>query len=93
VLEQIIDVGRQRDGFRAPILTEPEKRADPQPAESGPIGAFGTIQAPLEIALRSGGMHLLVDGPVVRLLINDEPLRPGRHHGAIFGRLHRADLQ
>src|SRR2546430_6494000 len=82
---------RERDRFLAP-RGQAKKRANSKATKTGVIAALGACQAPAKILFRSGQMQLMVDGPVVRFLINTETFRAGlNHRNVVFG-LHRSDL-
>ena len=82
VAQEMIHMRGERGGFLAPIV-QPEQRAQPEPPETGRVGALGTFEPPVEVALGTRRVHLLVGRTVVRLLVNDQPLgsRPRRAGG------------
>ena len=85
-------MGRDGDGFHPPVR-ETVERANPQPAKSGGVGAFRRFESPVEIAFRSGCVHVGVNHPVVSLLINDQSVGSGGGERTVFVGLHRPDLK
>ena len=90
--QQILRVRRDAEGFQPPVR-QPIERAETEPAEARRVGALRRFQPPVEVALRPGGVHLGIHGAVVGFLVNDQTFRAGLGDGAIFVRLHRADLE
>ena len=56
---EVVEVGGEGDGFVSPI-SEPEKCADPDAAESTRVSPLWAIEAPVEVFLGAGGVELLV---------------------------------
>ena len=80
------------DCFGAPI-GEAVEGTDAEAAEAGFVGAFGSVEAPIEIALGSGGVDLFVDRAVVSLLIHDEAFGAGFDQRTVLGGFHGADFE
>ena len=76
----------------APVSQSIE-RADAEAFEARRVGAFGSLHAPLEIPFGSRGVDLGVHLPVVRLLIDNQPLGAGLHQRAVIGGLHGAEFE
>src|SRR5213075_3110470 len=82
---------RQRDRFFLPA-TETKKRADPEPAKSRLVTAVRAIEAPVEIAFRSGGVQFAVRFAVIGFLVNDEAFRAGFDDRNVVRRFHWPDF-
>ena len=67
----------QSDRFVLP-RRETKKRADAEPTKPGIVTPLRTIEPPIEIALRTGGVHLRVNLAIVGFLVDDETFRSGR---------------
>lgn len=80
----------ERLGF--PVC-QPEQRANADPPESAGIRALRTIQPPVEILLRSGGVELLVSAGIVGFLINNEALGAVADDFRVLIIFHRPDFQ
>lgn len=92
IAKEVIGVGGDAECFESPIA-EAIERADAETAEASVVGAFGSFEAPIEIALGSGGVHIGINGAVVGFLINDEALSADFDDGAILGGFHRTDFE
>src|SRR5262249_57706801 len=77
----------------SPPGREPKKRANSNPAKAGGVGAFRASQAPVEITFWPRRVHLRVNPPIVRLLVNHQTLRASLDQWFVLGRLHRSQLQ
>ncbi len=75
-----------------PPRRKTKQRADSNSAKPGIIPALGASQPPVEILLRPGHVHRIVNRAVVSLLVNDEPFRAGLHDGAVLLGFHRRDF-
>ncbi len=78
--------------FVSPIA-EAVESANAETTEAGIIGALGSFETPIEIALRPGSVHFRVNSAVVSFLINNEPFRTGFDKGTILGGFHGTDLE
>jgi hypothetical protein len=92
VAKEVIGVGGNAEGFETPI-TEAVESADAKTAETGVVGAFGSVETPIEIALWTGGVHICVDRAVVSFLIDDKTFGAGVDDWAIFVGFHGADFE
>src|SRR2546423_6452235 len=89
--EQIFKMGRESDRFLTP-RGQPKKRANSKATKTCVIATLGTCQAPAKILFRAGQMQLIVDGAVVRFLINNETFRTRfNNRNVVFG-FHRSDF-
>ena len=84
-------MGAERQRLGAPIR-QPEQRADADPAEAAGVSALRTVEPPVEVFLRAGGVQFLIDRAVVGFLIDHEPLRTVGDDFRVVGVLHRPDL-
>ena len=69
-----------------------KERANPDATKASIVAAFWTSESPVEISLRSGGVHFGIDRPVVGFLINDEPFRACYNDRDVFLGFHRPDF-
>ena len=82
----------ERERLGAPGRQAKQRTNTDSPKTSG-VGSLGTIEAPVEIPLRSRSVHLCIDAAIVALLINHQPFRAGFDQRFIFRRLHRPELE
>jgi hypothetical protein len=92
VAKEVIGVGSDADGFETPIA-EAVESANAETTEAGVVGAFGSFETPIEIALRPGSVHIGVNCAVVGFLIDDEAFGAGFDDWAIFAGFHRANFE
>ena len=89
--EQIFEMGREGDRFLTP-RGQPKKRANSKATKTCFVAALGACQAPAKILFRSGQMQLIVDGAVIRFLVNNETFRARFDNRNVFLRFHRSDF-
>lgn len=82
----------ERESFMFPI-GQTEQRTNPYPTKSAGIRPLRTIQAPVEILLRPGGVEGLIGFAMIGFLIDDQTLRAMIDQLPILIVLHRTDLQ
>src|SRR4029077_6422215 len=92
VAKEVIGMSRDAEGFEAPIA-EAVESADAETTEAGSIGAFGSFETPIKIALGPGSVHIGVNSAVVGFLIDDEAFSAGFDDWAILVGLHGADFE
>ena len=88
---KVFEVRAERHRFELPI-GKTKQGTDADAAKSTLVRALGTIEAPVEIFLRPGGVQRLINLAIVSLLIHDQPFRSVRDDLGILIVLHRADL-
>src|SRR5713101_4644389 len=91
MFEQMFQMSCQRDRFILPAR-QTNQRADAKPAKTGCVTALNAIEPKIEIAFRSGGVHLRINAAIVGLLINDKTFRASLDNRHVIFRLHRAYL-
>ena len=86
---EIFEVGAESERLGFPI-GQAEQGADADAAESTGIRALRAIEPPVEILFRPGGVQCLIDGAIVRFLIDHESLRAVADDFGILIVLHRS---
>ena len=81
----------QRDRFLLPG-SQTKQRSNSQAPEPGLVAALRAIEPPVKITFRPRGMHLGIDFPVIRFLINNQTLSARFDDRSIISRLHWAHL-
>src|SRR4029077_16771884 len=89
LFEQIFKAPASREGFIV-AARQTDQRTDAKPAKTGCVTALDAIQSKIEIAFRSGSMHLRINAAIVGLLVNDESFRACLDNRHIIFRLHWA---
>jgi hypothetical protein len=90
--QQVLRVRGQKESFSAPV-GQAKQRADAQAAKSRCVGPLRGFEPPIEIALRSGGVHSLIHLPVVCFLVNHQPFSAGQSERAIGIGIQRPDFE
>src|SRR6185295_4000691 len=67
--------------------------ADTDPAKTCRVGPFRTIESPIKILFRPGGVKFRISVTVVSFLENDQPFRTRLDNRFVIDLLHRPDLQ
>ncbi len=81
-------MGSESDRFVLP-RRQTEKRADAKPTKSGIVTPHCALETPIEIALRTGGVHLGVNFTIVGFLIDDQTFRSSRNDREVIRSFHR----
>src|ERR1700720_815128 len=89
--EQIFEMGREGDRFLTP-RSQPKKRANSKATKTCFVAALGTCQAPAKVLFRSGQMQLIINGTVIRFLVDNETFCARFDNRNVFFGLHRSDL-
>src|SRR5260370_35648941 len=86
--EQIFEMRREGDRFLTP-RSQPKKRANSKATKTCFVAALGTCQAPAKILFRSGQMQLIINGTVIRFLVDNETFCARFDNRNVFLRFHR----
>ena len=89
--EQVLEMRGQRDRIIAPWC-QAKERPNSEATKASVVTALWTSESPIEISLRSGGVHLSKGSTVVGFLINHESFRACYNDPGVFLGFHWPDF-
>src|SRR5260370_23289011 len=92
IAKQVVGRGSNGEGPPPPVA-QAEKRGYADSPKARRVSALRSFQAPIEVSLGAGGVHLGIDGAIVSLLIDHQTVGARLRNGPVFLGLHRADFE